>query len=793
MRKRHFMRGFALSFVMICAVAAFEVERFCAQQSDGSLKEDWRGLRALYIATDGDNWRNNTNWNVTDGSVVTAASLAAWHGIEVAMGRVTKVRLPENRLAGVLPPELAGLSMLQVLDLRDNNLTGKIPLELGMLAELRELNLGDKDGVLGHNALEGAIPPELGNLANLRYLFLQNNALTGEIPSELANLRQLVYVVLGGNELEGEIPAGLGSLANLQLLGLPDNALTGEIPSELVNLRQLERLWLGGNELEGEIPAGLGSLANLQLLGLPDNALTGEIPSELANLGQLEDLWLGGNELEGEIPAGLGSLANLGLLSLPDNSLTGEIPSELANLGQLEALYLSNNELEGEIPAGLGNLSRLVVLQLEDNALIGALPMSLTNLQGLRWFYFSGQPLCAPLAPDFQAWLQAIEYHCGENCEPLSFAESIPDQRFTKGVDIGALLLPAADGGAPPVVYDLIPELPLGLVFDADSLKVHGTPGEVSAPRTYTFSGVDAAGSTAELDFSVQVVAAPLGFERDIPDQSYIEGQVITPLNLPEATGGAGLVSYMLPPDLPPGLVFTASTRTLSGTPTDVFQRKTYRYVANDEEEATGEQTFSIEVNPSAFAFDGAVADQTYTPGEAIPVLTFPEARAGVLPYTYSLVPALPAGLVFDATAHTLSGTPTAVFPRELYRYSAGDAIGAMAELTLYIQVDERTFSQRAGRALPAEFLLRGSFPHPFATMAFVEFDLPQRARITLEVHNLLGQRVLAWPPKEMEAGWGRRLKMDGLVLPSGTYVYRITADMGTRASVRSARMVVLR
>ncbi len=811
------MDGFALSLVMVCAVAAFGVERVSAQQLAGSLEEDWRALRALYIATDGDNWRNNTNWDVTNSSVVTAANLATWHGLEVAMGRVTEVRLPENLLTGVLPPELADLSMLQALHLGDNNLTGQIPLELGMLAELTELDLGDNSTGPGYNELEGEIPPELGNLANLRYLRLRNNSLTGEIPSELTNLRQLVALDLAGCELEGEIPTWLGSLANLQTIQLWSNSLTGELPSELANLRQLEGLYLSANELTGEIPAWLGSLAKLRYLRLWGNSLTGEIPSELANLRQLVGLELGNNELEGEIPAWLGGLATLRILSLGGNSLTGEIPSELANLRQLVDLDLTGNELEGEIPTwlgslanlrslwllnnsltgdvpeSLGNLTRLQYLGLNDNALTGVLPMSLTNLQELKYFYFRGQPLCAPLAPDFQAWLQAIENHSGENCEPLSFAESIPDQRFTKGVDIGALLLPAADGGVAPVVYDLMPALPLGLVFDADSLKVHGTPGEVSAPRTYTFSGVDAAGSTEELEFSVQVIAAALGFERDIPDQSYIEGQVITPLTLPEATGGAGMVSYTLTPDLPPGLVFTDSTRTLSGAATDVFQRKTYRYVASDADGVTGERTFSIEVNPSPFAFDGAVADQTYTKGEAIPVLTFPEAKAGVLPYTYSLVPALPVGLVFDATAHTLSGTPTAVFPRELYRYSARDATGARAELTFYIQVDERSFTQRARRALPTEFLLRGSYPNPFATTAYVEFDLPQRARITLEVLSLLGQRVLAWPPKEMEAGWGRRLKMDGLALPSGTYVYRITADMGTGASVRSARLVVLR
>ena len=659
MRRPHCTLGFGLSLVMICAVAAFGVERISAQQPADSLEQDWRALRALYTATDGDNWSNNTNWDVTNSSVVTAENLATWHGIEVAMGRVTRVRLPGNLLTGVLPPELAGLSMLQQLELPDNYLTGIIPLKLGTLAELRILNLGDNLSVPGDNALIGEIPPELGNLANLEILRLRNNALTGEIPSELANLSQLEDLWLGGNELEGEIPAGLGSLANLQFLNLSANALTGEIPSELANLSQLENLNLSNNQLEGEIPAWLGSLANLRFLSMAANALTGEIPSELANLSQLEDLRLRGNELEGEIPselanlreletlnlsnnqlegeipAWLGSLANLRFLSMAANALTGEIPSELANLSQLEDLRLGNNELEGEIPAWLGGLTNLQLLglpgnsltgdvpeplgnmtglrylSLSNNALTGALPMSLTNLQELDYLYFSGQPLCAPLAPDFQAWLQAIENHVGDNCELLSFAESIPDQEFTKGVDIGALLLPAADGGITPVVYDLTPELP--------------------------------------------------------------------------------------------------------------------------------------------------------------------------------------SGLVFDATAHTLSGTPTEVFPRELYRYSAIDASGAMAELTFYILVDEVLFSQRAGRALPAEFLLRGSYPNPFATMAYVEFDLPQRARITLEVHNLLGQRVLALPPKEMEAGWGRRLEMDALALPSGAYVYRMTAEMSTRASVRSARLVVLR
>lgn len=166
---------------------------------------------AFYHATGGVNWTTNDNW-------LSAAPLGGWHGVTTnRSGQVTELRLSENHLTGMIPPELGNFAKLQVLELWSNQLTGQIPSELGSLAKLETL-------ALGGNQLHWAIPLELGRLANLEELYLDNNQLTGEIPPALGNLANLNVLKLGGsNQLTGGIPAGLQAVEDhdLDSLGLP--------------------------------------------------------------------------------------------------------------------------------------------------------------------------------------------------------------------------------------------------------------------------------------------------------------------------------------------------------------------------------------------------------------------------------------------------------------------------------------------------------------------------------------------------------------------------------------------
>ena len=61
---------------------------------------DRAALVALYNATGGPNWTNNTNW-------LTNAPMAQWHGVTVdANGRVAKLDLENNALSGEIPAAL---------------------------------------------------------------------------------------------------------------------------------------------------------------------------------------------------------------------------------------------------------------------------------------------------------------------------------------------------------------------------------------------------------------------------------------------------------------------------------------------------------------------------------------------------------------------------------------------------------------------------------------------------------------------------------------------------------------
>ncbi len=202
-------------------------------------------LVALYNATDGPNWKDNTNW-------LTDAPLGDWAGVSAnritGNGRVvgecvTQLWLNSNRLKGELPADLGSLHSLAELYLSNNQLSGEIPAELGSLLNLQRLDLSD-------NQLSGAIPAELGGLLNLQRLDLANNQLSGAIPAELGGLLNLQRLYLGRNQLSGEIPAAIGNLPNMIWLSLPDNQLSGEIPAELGNIPTLV---LDGNRLTGRV------------------------------------------------------------------------------------------------------------------------------------------------------------------------------------------------------------------------------------------------------------------------------------------------------------------------------------------------------------------------------------------------------------------------------------------------------------------------------------------------------------------------------------------------------------
>jgi len=161
-------------------------------------------LIALYNATDGSNWTDNTNWN-------TGNPVSTWYGVTVVNNQVTELFLANNQLTDNIPHEIGNLSNLKKIWLDGNLLTGSIPSEIGNLSNLQDLNFSN-------NQLTGSIPSELGNLTNLETLYLYGNQLTGNIPPELGNLLNLQCLCMWENQLTGSIPIEIGNLINLHAI-----------------------------------------------------------------------------------------------------------------------------------------------------------------------------------------------------------------------------------------------------------------------------------------------------------------------------------------------------------------------------------------------------------------------------------------------------------------------------------------------------------------------------------------------------------------------------------------------
>ena len=424
---------------LVTAVAEGEVEVTVVEATAGLTRsavllvvEPSKELLRLYETLDGSGWTNAANWG-------TDQPLDTWYGITTdSEGRITEIDLSNNGLAGAIPPEVARLEHLEVLDLSGNALSetaaddpGPLDPALDLSADftfspvpprpeplegrvvyaarqtpgiepwpciLNQPQLSPGDGVTS------VIPPELGSMPNLQVLDLSQNSLTGPIPPELGNLESLEILDLGFNTLEGPIPPELGQLENLEELSVCFNrrwnpnvgrigGLTGSIPAELGDLANLEVLELSANFLEGPISTELGNLEDLKILSLGINELTGSIPAELGGLGSLKFLSLRVNELTGAIPAELGDLGNLETLWLQASRLTGAIPAELGDLGNLVELSLSGNQLTGAIPAELGDLGSLGILSLGANELTGAIPAELGNLGDLVELSLAGNQL----------------------------------------------------------------------------------------------------------------------------------------------------------------------------------------------------------------------------------------------------------------------------------------------------------------------------------------------------------------------------------------------------------------
>ena len=88
----------------------------------------------------------------------------------------------------------------------------------------------------------------------------------------------------------------------------------------------------------------------------------------------------------------------------------------------------------------------------------------------------------------------------------------------------------------------------------------------------------------------------------------------------------------------------------------------------------------------------------------------------------------------------------------------------------------------------PQKFSLEQNHPNPFNPTTTISYELPVKSVIRLKVYNTLGEEIATLVNEEKSAG-RYEVEFDGSSLPSGVYIYRLTAGSYTA----SKKLVLLK
>jgi streptogramin lyase/Leucine-rich repeat (LRR) protein len=399
--------------------------------------EECEALLAIYKSTNGKQWKSNTGWTLT-------TTPCSWYGIECYNGHVTRLYLQYNQLSGTIPPEIEGLSNLEVLNIKDNEICGEIPDELMNLSQLWYLNTNhnhlstsNTDLIIWLNGINqgwDTTQPPCSVHRSVQF--------TAATYNMTENGEQATITVTRSGDSQGAISVDYATSDDTASAAPCENdysATTGTLhwangdsddKTFTINVNDDsqfendETLIVRLSNPTGGIELGTPDTVVLTITdndspstafdcttitGIPSTECTAlvslyeytngsqwrnntgwkitETPCNWYGVtcenGHVTRLNLQHNRLNGSISWMIGKLSHLKVLALNNNQLRGNIPSGIGNWNSLSHINLANNQLRGSIPTSLGNSTQLQCLLLENNNLHGNIPATLVKLNDL--------------------------------------------------------------------------------------------------------------------------------------------------------------------------------------------------------------------------------------------------------------------------------------------------------------------------------------------------------------------------------------------------------------------------
>ncbi|WP_393958027.1 putative Ig domain-containing protein, partial [Staphylococcus epidermidis] len=263
--------------------------------------------------------------------------------------------------------------------------------------------------------------------------------------------------------------------------------------------------------------------------------------------------------------------------------------------------------------------------------------------------------------------------------------ENVADQTQEVNTEIEPIKIEARDNSG-QAVTNKVDGLPDGVTFDEATNIISGTPSEVGS-YTVTVTTTDESGNATETTFTIDVEDTTKPTVEDIADQTQEVNTEITPIKI-EATDNSGQAVTNKVDGLPDGVTFDEATNTISGTPSEVGSYD-ITVTTTDENGNSETTTFTIDVEDTTKPTVESVADQTQEVNTEITPITI-ESKDNSGQAVTNKVDGLPAGVTFDGTTNTISGTPNEVGSYDI-TVTTTDESGNSETTTFTIDVEDTT------------------------------------------------------------------------------------------------------
>jgi hypothetical protein len=219
--------------------------------------------------------------------------------------------------------------------------------------------------------------------------------------------------------------------------------------------------------------------------------------------------------------------------------------------------------------------------------------------------------------------------------------------------------------------YTISPALPGGLSLNASTGTISGMPTAVTATTGYTITATNASGSTTA---TVTITVNPAAPSNLVYPVTSIAAQVGVAIQADTPTVTGTVSGYTVSPALPAGLSLNASTGTILGTPTTAAAQASYTVTATN---VSGSATATVTITVSLSAPSNLVYLESLIAAETDVAIQPDTPTVTGMVSSYTVTPALPAGLSLDPATGIISGTPTVLLGKRGFTVKASNASGS--------------------------------------------------------------------------------------------------------------------